>query len=251
MFFYLSKILLFLIKPLIWVMVLFLGAILTKDESKRKKRLIIGTLLLFLVSNNFLINEALLLYENDGTEQLDSSYEVGLVLGGFSRKDTLLGRTVFFEANDRLMQAIKLYKDGKIKKLMISSGNASVLYQTLKEADAVHDYLLSIGIPDSAMIIENQSRNTLENIQYSKKLLDSLGIKSRVLVFTSAWHIPRTELCTNNNLQVHFYATNYMSDRRRDYSPDNLFVPSATAMSKLEMLFKELVGYVFYLLKVS
>lgn len=251
MFFYLSKILLFLIKPMIWVMVLLLGAILTKDEFKRKKRLIIATLLLFIVSNSFLVNEALLFYESDGTEQLDSSYEVGLVLGGFSKKDTILDRTVFFEANDRLMQAIKLYKDGKIKKLMISSGNASVLHQELKEADAVHDYLLSIGIPDSAMIIENQSRNTLENIQYSKKLLDSLGIKSRVLVFTSAWHIPRTELCTNNNLKVHFYATNYMSDGRRDFSPDNLLVPSATAMSKLEMLLKELVGYVFYLLKVS
>jgi uncharacterized SAM-binding protein YcdF (DUF218 family) len=101
------------------------------------------------------------------------------------------------------------------------------------------------------MIIENQSRNTLENIQFSKKLLDSLGLKNRVLVFTSAWHIPRTELCTNNNMQVHFYATNYMADGRRDYSPDNLLVPSATAVTKLEMLMKELVGYVFYLLKVS
>jgi len=251
MFFYLSKILLFIIRPLIWVMLILLGAIFTKDEYKRRKRLIIATVMLFLCANNFLINEALLVYESSGTEQLDSSYEVGLVLGGFSRKDTTLNRTIFFEANDRLMQAVRLYKTGKVKKLMISSGNASVLYQTLKEADAVHDYLLDIGIPDSALIIENQSRNTLENIRFSKKILDSLCIKSRVLVFTSAWHIPRTELCTNNNLQVHFYATNYMSDKRRDYSPDNLLVPSATAMSKLEMLLKELVGYVFYLLKVS
>jgi len=251
MFFYLSKILLFLIKPLIWVMAILLGAVFTKDEYKRKKRLIIATLLLFVISNSFIVNEAILLYESNGTTQLDSSYEVGLVLGGFSRKDTILNRTVFFEANDRLMQAIKLYKDGKIKRLMISSGNASVMHQELKEADAVHDYLLSIGIPDSAMIIENQSRNTLENILFSKKMLDSLGLKKRVLVFTSAWHIPRTELCTNNNMQVHFYATNYMSDGRRDYSPDNLLVPSATAISKLEMLLKELVGYVFYLLKVS
>ena len=232
-------------------MAILLGAVFTKDDYKRKKRLLIATLLLFFISNSFLVNEAILLYESDGTTELDSSYDVGLVLGGFSRKDTILNRTVFFEANDRLMQAIKLYKDGKIKRLMISSGNASVLHQELKEADAVHDYLLSIGIPDSAMIIENQSRNTLENIQFSKKLLDSLGLKNRVLVFTSAWHIPRTELCTNNNMQVHFYATNYMADRRRDYSPDNLLVPSATAVTKLEMLMKELVGYVFYLLKVS
>lgn len=251
MFFYLSKILLFIIKPLIWVLIGLLAAIFTKDEQKRKKRLIITSILFFLLSNGFLVNEAVRFYESDGTKQLDSTYEVGLVLGGFSRKDTILDRTVFFEANDRLMQAIRHYKEGRIKKLMITSGNSSVLHQKLKEADAVYEYLIAIGIPDSSIIIENKSRNTIENIQFSKAILDSLGIKSKVLIYTSAWHIPRTELCTDNYMKADFFATNYMSNPVRDYSPMNLLVPSGTALMNSELMMKELVGYIFYLLKVS
>lgn len=232
-------------------MVWLLAAIMTKDESKRKKRLWVASILLYLMSNSFLVNEAILLYEDGNQSALDSSYEVGIVLGGFSRRDTILDRTVFFEANDRLMQALWYYKQGRIKKILISSGNASVFNTELKEADAVHDYLTGIGIPDSAIIVENQSRNTLENIRNSQQILDSIGYKGQVLIFTSAWHIPRTRLCTEGQLDADFYATNHMADPKRDYSPSNLLVPSATALSKMEMLLKELVGYVFYLLKVS
>lgn len=251
MFFYLSKILLFLIKPLVWVFLLLLAALFSKEESKMKKRVFWGFLLLFISSNNFLVNEALLLYEDHDKPALDSSYEVGLVLGGFSKKDTSLNRAVFYDANDRLMQAIKALKQGQIKKIMISSGSASVLYQDMKEADAVHEYLNEIGIADSNIIIENQSRNTHENILFSQKILDSLGIQSKVLVFSSAWHIPRVKLCLKNTMQADLFACNFLSDKKRDYSPSNLLVPTAAALSNTELLFKEWVGYVFYWIKVS
>lgn len=251
MFFYLSKILLFLIKPLVWVFLFLLAALFSKDERKTKKRVFLGVFILFTASNNFIVNEAFLRYEDQSKIKLDSTYEVGLVLGGFSKKDTSLNRAVFFDANDRLMQAIKALKQGQIKKIMISSGSASVLYQELKEADAVYGYLREIGIPDSSIIIENQSRNTLENILFSQKILDSLGIQSKVLVFSSAWHNPRVKLCLKNTMKADLFACNYLSDKKRDYSPSNLLVPTAAALSNAELLFKEWVGYVFYWIKVS
>lgn len=251
MFFYLSKILLFLIKPLIWVVICLLGALFTGDETKRRRRLLCGTLMLYVFSNNFLVNEALYRYEFRGTAKLDSVYGVGLVLGGFSKKDTTLGRAVFFDANDRLMQALRAYKKGLIKKLMISSGSAQVLNQSMKEADAVHEYLLEIGIPDSCIIIENQSRNTLENIRFSKVILDSIGYKGKVLIFSSAWHLPRVQLCLNNQMDADLYATHFLSDKKRDLTPSNLLVPTASALANTELLFKEWVGYVFYMIKSS
>lgn len=251
MFFYLSKILLFLIKPLVWVFIFLLAALYSKDERKTKKRVLLSFFILLIASNNFIVNEALLIYEDHGKSKLDSTYEVGLVLGGFSKKDTSLNRAVFFDANDRLMQAIKALKKGKIKKIMISSGSASVLYQELKEADAVYEYLKEIGIPDTCIIIENQSRNTHENILFSQKILDSMGIKNKVLVFSSAWHIPRVKLCLKNSMQADFFACNFLSDHKRDYSPSNLLVPTAAALSNTELLLKEWVGYLFYWIKVS
>ena len=251
MFFYLSKILLFLIKPLVWVFLFLLAALFSKEENKTKKRVFISFLILFIASNNFIVNEALLVYEVHSKQELDSNYEVGLVLGGFSKKDTSLNRAVFYDANDRLMQAIKALHKGQIKKIMISSGSASVLHQELKEADAVREYLIEIGIPDSCILIENQSRNTHENILYSQKILDSLGIQGKVLIFSSAWHLPRVKLCLKNTMQADLFACHYLSDKKRDYTPSNILVPTAAALSNTELLFKEWVGYVFYWIKVS
>ncbi len=250
MFFYLSKILLFIIKPMVWIFVLLFEAVLTKNEVKRKRRLTYATILLYFLSNNFLVNEVYILYEDRGTENLDSSYEVGMVLGGFSTRDKILDRTIFFESNDRLMQALKLYYDGRIKRILISSGSANLIDDQIKEADAVRSYLKSIHVPDSAVLIENESRNTLENINFSYRILDSLKLNKKVLIISSAWHLPRVRLCTKEK-DVDFYATNYMSDRKRDYSPSNLLVPSPTALANVELLIKELVGYMAYFVKVA
>jgi len=249
MFFILSKILLFLLKPLFWILLLLAAALYTSDARKKKIRIIASLSILFLFGNNFLINQVFLSYEDAGNYDSGKTYDVGLVLGGFSKNDTFLKRAVFFEANDRLMQALEGYHTGKFKKLMISSGSAEVFYQSVKEADAVREYLVSIGIHDSDLIIENQSRNTIENIQYSKKILDSMYTSPSVLVYTSAWHIPRTRLCTEGLTGYDFYATNFYGDQRKDYSIMNLLVPSAFALGRSEILIKELVGYSVYMFK--
>lgn len=249
MFFFLSKILLFLLKPIFWIIAILLAAIITKNEIKRKRRLIIALVLTFILSNNFIINQCFLAYESKGNQNFDSAYDVGLVLGGFSKKDTFINRTVFFEANDRLMQTLALYSEGKIKKIMISSGSAQVLHQELKEADAVKDYLINIGVPDSNILIENQSRNTIENIEFSKVILDSLYQSPRILVISSAWHLPRVELCLKNRLNADVFACNFMGDPVKDYSAYQLIIPNANALSRSELLIKEWVGYVFYWMK--
>lgn len=249
MFFILSKILLFLLKPLVWILVIAARGIFTKDEYKRKRRLIIATLLLFLTSNSFLVNELCLKYEYRRSKPYDSTYKVGIVLGGFAGRDKSTGRTVFYESSDRLLQAMVLYKTHRVEKLLISSGSGSVFGQQVKEADLVKSYLLEAGIPDSVILIENMSRNTDENADYSLKLIDSLGIKGRLLVVSSAWHIPRAKLCFSERDGIDFYPVNYLGADKRDYAPDNLLLPSARAMLTLELLIKEWVGYMVYLVK--
>ena len=52
--------------------------------------------------------------------------------------------------------------------------NASILNNSIKEADAVYKYLKEINIPDSDIIVENKSRNTSENAKYCFEILDSI-----------------------------------------------------------------------------
>lgn len=249
MFFILSKILLFLIKPLVWILFVFFRGIFTKDEVKRKRRLIIATIMLFLMSNNFLVNELVLRYEYRTAKTLDSNYKVAIVLGGFAGKDKATGNTVFYESSDRLLQAVSLYKQHKVQRLLISSGSGSLTNQSTKEADIVKNYLMTLGIPDSAIISENRSRNTEENAEYSFKILDSLHIKDSILVISSAWHLPRAKVCFDVRENIDYYPVNFMSSDKRDYAIDNLLMPSPKALYNLELVIKEWVGYVVYWLR--
>ncbi len=248
MFFYLSKLLLFVIKPIVWVLLFLLASLFAKEDTKRKRRLIKGLLILFLFSNGVMVNEMVLLYESEGTKDLKPRYEYAIVLGGFSKMDSSLNRPVFYEANDRLMQAISLYHQGIVGKLIISSGSGSLLKQDEKEADAIALYLKNINIPDSAIIVENKSRNTSENIEFSSVILDSLKVKTPVLVISSAWHLPRVKLCEGNR-DFDYFATNYIADRKRDYAIDAYIVPSVKALMIMELMVKEWVGYVTYAIK--
>ena len=79
-------------------------------------------------------------------------------------------KITFGSRADRLLQTVALYKSGVIKKILVTSGSADLLDTKIKEADLVKVYLREIGIPDSVILIENQSRNTLENAKFSKAM---------------------------------------------------------------------------------
>ena len=60
-----------------------------------------------------------------------------------------------------------------------------------KEGDFAREMLESLGISRSRLTIERQSRNTLENAEFSKALV-SPSPGERWLLVTSAYHMPRS-----------------------------------------------------------
>jgi len=233
---------------LVWIVFLLLLSVFTKNEVRKKRSLLLSLFFVFLFCNTFFVNEVNILFEKKAIQPIAEKYDVGIVLGGFSKFDSTLNRPVFFEANDRLMQALVLLKNGTIKKLLISGGSASLLGKKEKEADVVAQYLKSLKISDSLIIVENKSRNTIENIENSFHILDSLKIKGRPLIISSAWHLPRVKLCVRER-DADYFPCNFMSDQSRKYEWTDYFMPSSVALYHFELLIKETVGYVFYYLK--
>ena len=89
MFFYLSKVLTFLVSPMVWFFALFILGLKTKDE-KRKKRLLISALVVIYVScNSFLVDELARAWEPVTPDYYMSSekYDVAIVLGGIGSID--------------------------------------------------------------------------------------------------------------------------------------------------------------------
>jgi len=242
MIFILSKILLFLIKPIVWIFVLLFFAIASKQPKRRKRYLLSALIIFFFFSNDFIVGKIINSYEA-GYPKADK-FDVGIVLGGFSGLNKRNNEIAFNCAGDRLFQAIALYKKGQIKQILLSSGSANLKDQQVKEADLAIQYLKLIGIPDAAILIENQSRNTIENARYSLALIAKSNPKAKILVITSAWHIPRAKLIFDKQAKqkIEYYPTNFSRDTEFDIS--DFIIPDASALGTWELLFKEWIGLV-------
>lgn len=71
--------------------------------------------------------------------------------------------------------------------LLLSGGRP---FSLEPEASSAANYLIERGVPLKAIITESESRDTLENALYSRKLCAAKGFK-RVILLTSAYHMPR------------------------------------------------------------
>ncbi|SOD18844.1 YdcF family protein [Pedobacter xixiisoli] len=241
MSFFLSKFLLFLIRPLVWVAVLAIYGLFSKNKKYKRRAYITSIVLLLFFSNKFILGQVAKWYEPKSP--VLSHYDIGLLLGGFSsfNEETQSLKAEF--SGDRLTQTIKLYHHGKIDRILMSGGSGSFLERNQPEALYTQTYLKAIKIPDSAIIIEKRSRNTKENFIYANKILQGLNKpNAKILVITSAWHIPRTKLIAEKQglKNLTYYPTNSLND---NYSFEDYILPQSGAIFGWELLLKEWVGY--------
>ena len=91
---------------------------------------------------------------------------------------------------DRLDKAIEVYRaDPTPPKLIPSGGKGSD--ESISEAEAMTRYLVSRGIPEEDILPEDQSTTTLENLQFSKKILDSYEGRKYTALVSSNYHVYR------------------------------------------------------------
>src|SRR5690606_5217230 len=135
----------------------------------------------------------------------------------------------------RYTDAIDLYKRGVIKKILVSSGSGSMIYDT-KEADWIKKMYIQFGVAQEDIWVENQSRNTAENAQFSKQVLDSLKFTGTAYLITSASHMRRAMACFNKyGINTDPYSVNKTTGKRL-FFPDHLLLPNSHVLIKWENL---------------
>ncbi|MDR0941773.1 MAG: YdcF family protein, partial [Bacteroidales bacterium] len=177
---------------------------------------------------------------------IQKPYEYAIVLGGFTDYDAAHNRVVFQNSSDRLWQALWLYKQGKVKKIILSGGEGRIMKRGYTESESTRDFLIDIGFSTDDIIVETQSRNTFENIQYSKHILDSLQYTDTILLITSATHLPRAMACAQKaQLPAHAFSTDYTIAPSK-YSIDFYLIPDSSALEQWRKLIREFIGFVMY-----
>jgi uncharacterized SAM-binding protein YcdF (DUF218 family) len=250
MFFILSKILAFLFSPFLWFLISFFTFLLLKNEKWKLifKRISIFILIFF--SLGFPLNFLVSRWEVAGTQMKKlENHEIGVVLSGMAEYNKDLKVLSARRGIDRIWQTISLYKNGKIKKILISGDSGYVIRKGLHEADQLKEVLVKWGIPAEDIIVENKSKNTYENAQFTCNLLRQYKYKKKFLLITSALHMPRAAACfKKQNLEFDVFTTDHYSMKNTEFTFDQL-LPSINCFVMWEVYLKEVIGYTVYSLR--
>ena len=128
-------------------------------------------------------------------------------------------------------------------KLIFTGGSGVLGSQSLKEADVIKPLLVTLGLNLNRIIFENQSRNTAENATMTKKIIKP-KLDQRWLIITSAFHMPRA---MGSFRQAGWNAIAYPVDYHQKSSHGfSLGLSLRTGLSSLSTSLHEWMGLTFY-----
>ncbi len=248
MFFILSKLLLFLIKPFVWILVLCVFAYWTKRPKRRKRSLILAAVLAVFFSNGFIYTSFLKAWEIEGIKISEvEACDYGIVLSGMASFNNELNRLSLRGGGDRIWQALNLYHAGKIKKIVLSGGSGQLIDKGLRESSQLAEVLENWGIPPSDIIVEPDALNTFQNAEQTSRILKASypNLRTGILI-TSGFHMRRAKACfEKQNLSLEPFSV-CVSDKTQGNPLSSFIIPKVSVMSDWENLLKEMVGFVVY-----
>lgn len=139
-----------------------------------------GGILLTIFLLIFIVTEAVII--GYGSKEPKPNADYVLVLGA-----QVKGTRLTYVLQARLDTAYEYAVDNPESMVIVSGGQGPG--EDVTEAYAMAEYLKAKGLDESRLILEDQSTNTHENIEFSKKLMDSTDAK--VVLVTNHFHVYR------------------------------------------------------------
>lgn len=206
-------------------------------------------IIIFLISSNPIFSNSLVSRLENRHPQPELSTtptaDAIIVLGGNLRLPAYPRRfSQLTNKSDRFWYAAKLFKAGKANQIILSGGNVYQQFSLEPEAFYIKQILVDLGIPETAIIIEGDSRTTEQNAEQTLAMLRERELKS-VLLVTSALHMPRSlSLFDNDHTTIHPASADILVADTYQPSIFN-WLPSAGALSMTTAALHEYYGMWF------
>ncbi|WP_310828915.1 YdcF family protein [Paenibacillus pedocola] len=126
---------------------------------------------------------------------------------------------------ERLDYGLKLYNEGMFSRIIVSGGLDKADYQ-YTEGQGMRNYLVAQGVPEDAILMENESTSTYENLKFSQKIMQQEGMTS-VVIITHTYHGRRA-------LEI---------AREIGYASPQLGLTESQTMSMLKYKTREILAY--------
>ncbi len=171
----------------------------------------------------------------------------GIIVLGGTFKSSLSHKRQMLATNGniaRMIDFVDLSRKYPKAKLIFSGGSGNIYDPKRKEADDAKAFLEMIGIDTHKIIFERNSRNSYENVKYSKELIQPKEGEAWLLV-TSAFHIPRSlSIFKQQNWEVIPYPSAPKTDGEYRLLPQPFSVLGNFLM--LQIALKEFIGIAIY-----
>jgi uncharacterized SAM-binding protein YcdF (DUF218 family) len=202
MFFVLAKILGFFALPSnILISIGLLGVILMATRfAQAGRRLAVTALILIALFGLSPLGNAIILPLEERFPAWDASRDASrgapagiIALGG--ALDTVVsparGEVALNEAAERMTSIAELARRYPDARIVFTGGSGRIIYDGVSEAELAARLFASFGIAKERIILEDKSRDTLENARFTKALVQPKP-GERWLLVTSAHHMPRS-----------------------------------------------------------
>lgn len=154
--------------------------------KKRKRRPLLYTTLIqlcfFAVLTAVIAGNICSYGETDEKQPADAA----LVLGAGTH-----GGEVSPVFRERINHGIWLYRNGYVRYLLLTGGVGEG--NEISDAQAAKNYAMSQGVPESAILTEDKSTITQQNLEYAKCIMDEHGLQTAILV-SDPLHMKRAML---------------------------------------------------------
>ncbi len=112
-------------------------------------------------------------------------------------------------------KAVELYKKGNVPKIVFSGGYNEK--SGVVEGQIMAEEAIKLGVPSKDILIENRSRNTLENVLFSIDIIDKeIGLKNieSIIAVVKNYHARRVLMTLKKHIPPHIQlkATAYTSE---------------------------------------
>jgi uncharacterized SAM-binding protein YcdF (DUF218 family) len=259
MFIVLSKLLPILLYPLSLVSFLLIAALLLKRHRRSRQLILIALALLWLGANRYVAGEVVqsLEWRYLPPAEIPPVEAIVILGGGTSAAEYPRSTVEVSGAGDRVIYGARLYRDGAAPLVVVTGGLLPWSDSESSGADSMTEFLLFLGVPPEAILVERESDNTYENAVFTKALLEEMGI-NRILLVTSAIHMPRSVLVfQKQGFEVIPAPTDYqatISSVQKPFSetwPDLILglFPNADNLNELTSALKEYLGLAVYRLR--
>ena len=199
------------------------------------------------LASNAIVGSLLDQYSLQRVEGLPAADAIVLLSGGARPVSKYRVYPSLGHTSDRVWHAARVYHAGKAPLIIASGGNVWSRPDKQSEADTMRTLLEALGVPDAAILVEGSSRTTHENAVFTAKLAAERGIK-RVLLVTSAWHMPRAEATFRRvGLDVIPVPIDYAN--RRIESEIFTILPDVRKLKSSTLALKEYLGFLVYWLR--